>query len=311
MRRSTFFPHKPVLTEKNLTDQRGKIFLVTGGSGGLGKELINILYQQNAKIYVAARSESKTMEVIREIQRAHPSSAGELVFLRLQLDDLTTIKQSADEFLAKENRLHVLWNNAGVMIPPQGSKTVQGYELQIGTNNLGHFLFTHFLRPVLAETAKTAPKNSVRVVWVSSSAADGAPHPAIDFSNMDYHIEEGIWSKYSRSKAGNVLHSAEFARRTANEGIISVALNPGNFVTNLQQNMPRVQLAMFKMISHEPIKGAYTELFAGLHDSITEKNNGGWISPFGKIEPARKDLLDPDLGRKYWEWSEAQVKPYM
>jgi NAD(P)-dependent dehydrogenase (short-subunit alcohol dehydrogenase family) len=196
--------------------------LVTGGSGGLGKELINILYQQNAKIYVAARSESKTMEVIREIQRAHPSSAGELVFLRLQLDDLTTIKQSADEFLAKENRLHVLWNNAGVMVPPQGSKTVQGYELQIGTNNLGHFLFTHFLRPVLAETAKTAPKNSVRVVWVSSSAADGAPHPAIDFSNMDYHIEEGIWSKYSRSKAGNVLHSAEFARRTANEGIISV-----------------------------------------------------------------------------------------
>lgn len=202
--------------------QFAQVFLVTGGSGGLGKELINILYQQNAKIYVAARSEPKTKEIIREIQRAHPSSCGELIFLRLQLDDLSTIKQSAEEFLAKENRLHVLWNNAGVMVPPQGSKTVQGYELQLGTNNLGHFLFTQFLRPVLAETAKTAPKNSVRVVWVSSSAADNAPHPAIDFSNMDYHVEEGIWSKYSRSKAGNVLHSTEFARRTAGEGIISV-----------------------------------------------------------------------------------------
>lgn len=195
---------------------------MTGGSGGLGKELVNILYSHNAKIYVAARSEAKTREVIREIQRAHPSSTGELIFLRLQLDDLTTIKQSAGEFLAKETRLDVLWNNAGVMVPPQGSKTVQGYELQIGTNNLGHFLFTQFLRPVLAVTANTAPKNSVRVVWVSSSAADGAPRPAIDFSNMDYHVEEGIWSKYSRSKAGNVLHSAEFARRTAGEGIISV-----------------------------------------------------------------------------------------
>ncbi|KAL2858456.1 hypothetical protein BJY01DRAFT_150 [Aspergillus pseudoustus] len=311
MRRSTFFPHKPVLTEQNLPDQHGKVFLVTGGSGGLGKELINILYSHNAKIYVAARSEAKTREVIREIQRAHPSSRGELIFLRLQLDDLTTIKQSAGEFLTKETRLDVLWNNAGVMVPPQGSKSVQGYELQIGTNNLGHFLFTQFLRPVLVATAKTAPKNSVRVVWVSSSAADGAPRPAIDFSNMDYHVEEGIWSKYSRSKAGNVLHSAEFARRTAGEGIISVALNPGNFVTNLQQNMPRMQLAMFRLISHEPIHGAYTELFAGLHPSITEKNNGGWVSPFGKIEPARKDLLDPELGRKYWEWSETQVKPYM
>lgn len=85
------------------------------------------------------------------------------------------------------------------------------------------------------------------------------------------------------------------------------------------------------MISHDPINGAYTELFAGLHPSITEKNNGGWgkcpfittqsvysclfafslVSPFGRIEPARKDLLDPHLGRKYWEWSESQVKPYM
>jgi NAD(P)-dependent dehydrogenase (short-subunit alcohol dehydrogenase family) len=121
------------------------------------------------------------------------------------------------------------------MVPPQGSKTVQGCELQIGINNLGHFIFTQFLRPVLAATANTAPKNSVRVVWVSCSAADGAPRPAIDFSNMDYHLEEGIWSKYSRRKAGNVLHSAEFARRTAGEGIISVVCS--NFAPQLTPNL--------------------------------------------------------------------------
>ncbi|KAH8676576.1 short-chain dehydrogenase [Tricladium varicosporioides] len=311
VRRSTFVPYKPVLTEKNLSDQSGKVFLVTGGSGGIGTELINILYQHHAKIWIAARSAAKTEKVIDEIKKAHPSSRGQMIFLKLQLDDLTTIKASAQEFLAQETRLDVLWNNAGVMVPPQGSKTVQGYELQIGTNNLGHFLFTYFLTPLLAETAKVAPPNSVRVIWVSSSAADGAPTPAIDFSNMDYHKEEGIWSKYSRSKAGNVIHSAEFARRSAGTGILSLALNPGNFVTNLQQNMPRMQLAIFKFIAHHPKNGAYTELFAGLHSSITEEDNGGWVSPFGKKEAPRKDLVVPELGKKYWEWSEKQVKPYM
>ncbi|KAH8597150.1 short-chain dehydrogenase [Bisporella sp. PMI_857] len=311
VRRSTIIPNKPVLTDKNLEDQSGKVFLVTGGSGGLGTELINILYQHHAKIWVAARSPTKTQEVMEEIKKAHPLSRGQMHFLKLQLDDLTTIKASAQELLAQETRLDVLWNNAGVMVPPQGSKTTQGYELQLGINNLGHFLFTQFLTPLLATTAKIAPPNSVRVIWVSSSAADGAPHPAIDFSNMDYHKEEGIWSKYSRSKAGNVIHSAEFARRFASTGIISLALNPGNFVTNLQQNMPKIQLAMFKLITHHPKNGAYTELFAGLHPSITEKDNGGWVSPFGKKEEPRKDLVEPELGRKYWEWSEEQVKPYL
>ncbi|USP80366.1 Putative Short-chain dehydrogenase [Curvularia clavata] len=288
VRRSTLLPHKAPLTEKNLSDQTGKVFIVTGGSSGLGKELVNILYQRNAKVYIAARSKSKTNEVIEELTKSHPSSTGELIFLSLQLDDLTTIKSSAQEFLSKETRLDVLWNNAGVMVPPQGSKTKQGYELQIGVNNLGHFLFTWFLRSTLEATAQIAPKNSVRVIWVSSSAADGAPHPAIDFDNMDYHREEGIWSKYSRRKAGNVIHSSEFARRTQGSGIVSIKL----------------------MASH-PNNGAYTELFAGLSPTITEKDNGGWVSPFGKTEPARKDLLDPELGRTYWEWSEAQISPYL
>jgi NAD(P)-dependent dehydrogenase (short-subunit alcohol dehydrogenase family) len=262
LRCSTIIPHKPVLTEKNLQDQSGKVFIVTGGTGGLGKELITILHQHNAKIYVAARSESKTKELIDELERANPKSKGDVVFLKLQLDDLTTIKASAEEFLAKESRLDVLWNNAGVMVPPAGSKTKQGYELQLGINNLGHFLFTHFLTPTLQQTAKTAPKDSVRVIWVSSSAADAAPRPAIDFSNMDYARDEGLWAKYIRSKAGNVIHSAEFARRTEGSGIVSLvstavellpqtsnrivqALNPGNFVTDLQQTMPKMQLALF------------------------------------------------------------------
>ncbi|SCV47118.1 related to dehydrogenases with different specificities (related to short-chain alcohol dehydrogenases) [Fusarium fujikuroi] len=310
LRKSTIIPNKPTLTEKNLPDQAGKVFIVTGASGGLGKELASIIYEKNGKVYMAARSRTKTDEVIRDIKAAHPKSTGSLIFLPLVLDDLTTIKASAQEFLAKESRLDVLYNNAGVMVPPQGSKTVQGYELQIGVNNLAPFLFTQLLHHILAATAKSASKNSVRVIWVSSSAADNAPIPAVDLTNMDYHNEEGVWPKYSRSKAGNALHAVEFARRTAGEGIVSVALNPGNFVTNLQQNMPRFQVAIMKFISHAPKNGAYTQLFASHSPDVTGKEDSCWVSPFGKIEPCRKDFLDPELGKKYWEWTEEQVNKY-
>ncbi|ETS82400.1 hypothetical protein PFICI_04276 [Pestalotiopsis fici W106-1] len=309
VRMTTFLPHKAPLTEKNLPDQRNKVFIITGASGGIGSELAEILYGKNGKVYLAARSQSKTDQVIKSIREKHPSSTGDLIFLNLVLDDLTTIKATAEEFLSKETRLDVLWNNAGVMVPPQGSTTRQGHELQYGINNIAHQMFTSLLQPVLEKTAQSCPAHSVRVVWVSSSAADGAPHPAINFDNMYYHMEEGIWSKYSRSKAGNVLQAVEFARLTQNSGVCSLALNPGNFVTNLQRNMPKMQLAMFKLIAHEPRNGAYTELFAGLHPSIDEKDK--WVSPFGKVEKARKDLLDPTLAKKYWNWCEEQYQAFM
>jgi NAD(P)-dependent dehydrogenase (short-subunit alcohol dehydrogenase family) len=300
----------PQFTEKQLADQSGKVFIVTGSTSGLGRLLIGILYQRNAKVYIAARSETKAYAAIDEIKREHPDSTGELVYLHLDLNDLTTIKASADKFLSKESRLDVLWNNAAVMVPPQGSKSAQGYELQIGTNNLAPFLFTELLRPIMKQTAQTAPKNSVRVVWVSSSAAELAPTPVIDFSNMDYKREEGIWPKYNRSKAGNVLHSVEFARRTKGQGIISLSLNPGFYMTNLQKTMPRLQKTVFRLVTKDPRFGAYTELFAGLHPGIKEEHNGGWIVPFGKHAPVPAALVDPELGRKYWEWTEEQVRPY-
>ncbi|GFF56881.1 uncharacterized oxidoreductase C736.13 [Aspergillus udagawae] len=308
---SNIFPPPPTLTEKNLPDQSGKVFIVTGASGGIGKQLAAILYQHNAKVYIAARSQAKAQDAIAEIQHANPNSTGELVYLHLDLGDLASIRISVDKFLRKETRLDVLWNNAGVMVPPAGSKTVQGYELQLGTNNLGHFLFTHLLYPILKRTANASTPGSVRVVWVSSSVAEMAPTPAIDFSNMDYQREEGAWRKYARSKAGSVLHASEFARRAEGDGIISLSLNPGNFVTNLQQSMPRWQVALFKLIAHDPKYGAYTELFAGLQPDITQDKSGSWVAPFGRFVPIREDLLDPSLGKKYWDWTEEQVKKYV
>jgi NAD(P)-dependent dehydrogenase (short-subunit alcohol dehydrogenase family) len=180
------------------------------------------LYRRNAKVYMAARSATKAHAAIKSIQDLHPNSSGQIVYLNLDLNDLTTIKNSANEFLAQETRLDVLWNNAGVMFPPKGSITAQGYELQLGTNNLATFLFTHHLLPILEATAKIASKDSVRVIWVSSSAVGMAPRPAIDFSNMDYKKSESVYAKYARSKAGSVLHSVELARRSGHQGVLSL-----------------------------------------------------------------------------------------
>lgn len=117
----------------------------------------------------------------------------------------------------------MLWNNAGVMIPPQGSKTKQGYETQLGTNNVAPFLFTKLLTPVLVASAKVNPPGSTRVVWVSSSAAEGfSPKGGVDLDNLDYKVDKGPWHKYGVSKAGNLLHAKEYAKRYGIDGVISL-----------------------------------------------------------------------------------------
>lgn len=196
---------------------------MTGSSSGIGEQLAYILYLKNAKVYVAARSEAKATKAIEGIKARVPSSKGQLIFLNLDLDDLTTIKITAEKFLSENDRLDVLWNNAGVMIPPAGSETKQGFEKQLGTNNVAPFLFTKLLLPLLTKTASTAPADSVRVVWTSSSGAElSSPKGGVDMDNLDYKVKKNVWTMYGISKAGNVLHASELHKRAGNEGIISV-----------------------------------------------------------------------------------------
>jgi len=161
--------------------------------------------------------------VTKQIKSQFQNSTGDAIFLCLDLEDLTTIKGSVQEFLSKEDRLDVLWNNAGVMGPVPGLKTKQGYEPQLGTNTVAPFLFTKFLTPILMHTAKNSPLGSVRVVWVSSSAAELlAPPGGLDVDNLDYKHEKLFPHIYGVSKAGSVLHSKEFARLYKDDGIVSL-----------------------------------------------------------------------------------------
>ena len=163
------------------------------------------------------------------IKKLHPASEGKLEFLKLDLADLSTIKVSAEEFLAREKRLDVLWNNAGVMVPPKGSKTAQGYELQMGTNCLGSFLFTKLLTPALKSTAASSPSNSVRVCWAGSLTIDvGSPKGGITMDESGAPvISSSQHTNYAMSKTGNYFFASEFGRRNAKDGIVSVvSLSP-------------------------------------------------------------------------------------
>ncbi|KAL2069771.1 hypothetical protein VTL71DRAFT_14450 [Oculimacula yallundae] len=287
---SQVFPPTAKFTETEVPDQTGKVFIVTGSSSGVGKELAQILYSQNALL---------------PERQAFPSSKGALEYLHLDLDDLSTIKGSADEFSSKEKRLDVLWNNAGVMVPPQGSKTKQGYELQLGTSCIGPFLFTKFLIPVLKSSAINNTPGSTRVVWVSSSAAEAlSPKGGIDIANLDYKTDHLPWNKYGVSKAGNIYHGKEFARRYSSDGIIRVALNPGNL----------------RIYPSYTDSRAYTELFAGLSPDVTSEHNGAWIIPWGRFGTLRADIEagseteeegGTGVAKKFWERSEEQVKSYL
>ncbi|KAI1880269.1 hypothetical protein JX265_001890 [Neoarthrinium moseri] len=322
---SQMFPPAPAWTDQDISDLSGKVYIVTGSNAGVGKEVARILYSKNATVWAAARNEEKNLAAISSIKEAYPSSTGKLEHLHLDLGDLSTIKKSAETFLAKEKKLHVLINNAGVMLPPRGSTTAQGYELQLGTNCVGPFLFTKLLTPALVETAKTAPKNAVRVVWVSSSAAEGLSYTnGLDIDNLDYSKNDGIYmqiaGKYAVSKSGNWYHSTEFARRHRKDGVISVALNPGNLDSDLSRHHSTTAAIFKPLICYAPVYGAYTELFAGVSDQVTLDKTGSWIVPWGRFSDMRSDL---DLGsrpegeggtgiaQKFWEWSEAQVQPYL
>ncbi|KAK8068470.1 short-chain dehydrogenase [Apiospora saccharicola] len=344
---SQLFPPKPQFTEKNLPDLHGKasprafrVYFITGANTGVGKELARMLYAKNATVYLAARSEEKARRAIEEIRQNAPlSSTGKLVFVQLDLADLTTIKGTVKTFLDQESQLHVLFNNAGVMKPAPGTTTVQGYEPQLGVNNVGTFLLTKLLTPTLAATARreaaTTNPGQVRVVWVSSSAAEAPPSPTggVPLDNLDYHKPMGWFPQYCISKAGNYLHASEYARRHgpnsnsnsspgSGDGILSVSLNPGNLDSELWRNQTFLVRKFLQLVLlHPPVMGAYTELYAGLSPELNlEEHSGGWVVPWGRPMRIRSDLQEATrtkaeggsgIGKGFWEWSERQVERYL
>lgn len=246
----------------------------------MGKEVARILYSKNAKVYIAARSEERAAEAIDDIKKAAPKSKGSLVFMKLDLGDLTTIKASAEFFLTRESKLHVLFNNAGVMyVDLNGPQTTpQGYEMNLGVNVLGTFLFTKLLTPALISTAKSEPAGSVRIIWLSSLGTELTGEKSIGLSvdDLEAHAKRPGMDRYALSKAGNWLLGAECAQRLYTSGVVSVPINPGNISTELARQHPAFVQWILRRIVYPVSYGASTQLFAATSSEIGLANSGTW-----------------------------------
>ncbi|KAI5866413.1 NAD(P)-binding protein [Durotheca rogersii] len=320
---SQFFPPRPAFTEADVASQEGRVFLITGGASGIGYELAQMLYRKHARVYIAGRSQQSAQRAIERIEAAAPppSSRGSLAFLALDLADLSTIKASVDAFRAREAKLDVLWNNAGVSQPPPGSVSAQGFELQLATNCLGPFLLTQLLLPLLAAAAAEdagSPPGSARVVWTASQMVElSAPPQGLRMAEVRAPPRDRARA-YVNSKTGNLFLAAELARRAAGS-VVSVSLNPGAAATNLFRHTPWLRYLAYPLL-HAPALAAHTQLYAGLSPDVTTAANGGYVVPWGRIHDAlRPDLreamrpvADGGTGRaaEFWDFCAEKTRDY-
>lgn len=208
------------------TDLGGRRVVITGGSSGLGEESARALCAHGASVTLLARSAEKLDAAVERIRARVPDA--ELATGVVDLSSFASIRGFAEGFVADHGAIDILINNAGVMACPEG-RTVDGFEVQFGTNHLGHFLLTALLFP--AVLAGDAP----RVVNLSS-----AGHATADVDLDDVNFERtpyDPWTAYGRSKTANALFSRGLAQRYGDRGILSFAVHPGGIMTDLGRHL--------------------------------------------------------------------------
>ncbi|KAJ7176761.1 NAD(P)-binding protein [Mycena filopes] len=300
----SYFCGRPTWSEQAIPDLSGQVVIVTGGNAGLGKETVRALLQHNAKVYMACRSRVKADAAISELLLL---TGKEAIFLELDLSSLSSVKTATETFLSEETELHILYNNAGIMVPPVELATVDGYDLTFGTNVLGHFYLTKLLLPALLTAAASNPGTG-RVVNLTSVAHYVAVPNYHTLKDGPARRKAHPGDMYCQSKWANAVFSAELARRYGDEGIVSVAVNPGNLRTNLDQHAFGIVYLAVKMLMIWPVEwGVLGQLWAGTSPEAALLN-GKYIAPWAQVGRARGDVDDPRTGAELWTWLEEQVK---
>ncbi|KZT66933.1 NAD(P)-binding protein [Daedalea quercina L-15889] len=305
-----FFPRGNFKAE-DVPDLTGRVAIVTGGNVGIGRETIKVLLQRNAKVYMASRSRDKAEGAIKRLK---DETGKEAIFLELDLSSLASVRKAASEFLGKEAELHILFNNAGVMGPPIDQVTADGFDMQFGTNVIGHFLFTELLMPALFAGVQSSPDHHARVITTSSS---GAMYGKIDFDAIREGPGRRRYSKemlYAQSKLANVIVAREVAKRYGGKGIVSISVDPGSIKTDLQRYYR--QVSGFRLLLSELVEkallrpapfGALTQLWAGTSPEAIHEN-GKYAIPTAQIAQCRAEAYDDELGKKMWAFLEDAVK---
>ena len=287
----------------NIADQSGRIVIVTGSSSGIGFETARVLAGKNAHIIIAVRNLNKGNLAADKIKQQYKNAA--VSVMELDLANIKSIRTFADNFRTKYSHLDLLINNAGVMIPPY-SKTADGFELQFGTNHLGHFALTALLIDLVRET-----KNS-RIINVSSAAHKSGN---INFDDLNWAKRKySAWRAYGDSKIANLYFTYELQRRLdiADSKVIVAAAHPGWTATELQRHSG-IFIALNGIFAQKVHMGALPTLYAATADNVSGGDYfgpSGWQEWRGYPKKVESNALshDKNIAAQLWKVSEALTK---
>ncbi len=248
--------------------QKGRIVVVTGAAGGLGYEISRVFAEKGARVVMAVRNPQKGVQMAAMIRDMHESSDVEV--MALNLADLSSVRAFSDTFHKQYSRLDILVNNAGVMACPYG-KTADGFELQFGTNHLGHFALTL----LLVDLIRRVPGG--RVVTVSSLAHSFG---SLDFDDLNWQKRRySKWQAYGDSKLANLYFMQELQRRFEGKQLplLAAAAHPGCAATDLQRHEGWL-LPLNVIFAQSAAMGALPVLYAA---SASDVKGGGFYGPDG------------------------------
>ncbi|KAJ5923346.1 hypothetical protein N7454_008591 [Penicillium verhagenii] len=298
--------------DTDIPDLSGKTIFITGGTNGLGAQSAIHLSKHNpAHIYISGRNAQKAEKVISQIRDS--GSRTEVTFIESDLASLESVKAAADKFTSQTNRLDILMCNAGIMAQPPGL-TKDGYEVQFGTNHLGHALLIKKLLPLLETTSNEG--GDARIIILTSQGLLLHPSGGIAFSDLKTVQDclfPGAWRRYGQSKLANLLYARELARRYP--GILSVPIHPGVVATDLVASQGFLDKAVIYGTSAgkllKPEQGAYNQCWAATvaRAGVT---NGAYYEPVGKEKESRLDKTakDDSLAGRLWDWTEEALKEF-
>lgn len=295
-------------TADDIGDLTGRTAVVTGANSGLGLATTLALAAHGAHVVLACRSEERATAAMTTVRERVPDAS--LAFVPLDLADLSSVRDAAGTVVDDAGRIDLLINNAGVMALPK-RQTADGFEMQFGTNHLGHFAFTG----LVLDAVRATPGS--RIVTVASNAHKIG---RIDFDDLMGARRYRKWGAYGQTKLANLLFAYELQHRLAASGAdtISVAAHPGYAATELSRTGPRMEGATFtervvgwadQRVAQSAEMGALPTLYAATADAV---HGGDYIGPDGAFEmkghpvKAQSNARSHDTGvaRRLWSVSE-------
>ncbi|ORX51231.1 NAD(P)-binding protein, partial [Hesseltinella vesiculosa] len=290
---------KKNFTFQNIPDLTGKICVITGSNTGIGRVCALEMARKGAHIVMACRSEEKALPVIAEIKKETGNENVE--FIALDLLNLQSVKSFVETFKQRHTKLHVLLNNAGVMMCPFGLSD-DGIEIQFATNHLAHFYLTTELLPIIENSAPS------RIVNVSSMGHIGAFSMNLDTMNDPNQYSRTI--QYGRTKAYNIMFTRELTKRLQERGVENVFVNanhPGVVQSDLSRHLfalDGILTRVYNCFNISTEDGSLTQLYLATSPEVEEKKiKGEYYIPYGKKSSATAFATNEDNAKQLWDFS--------